>query len=133
MPEAVTMHHKIDQLVLRQWKYFLDKMQSYSTPDGSLLDIGYSMWANHVGTGNHNYHNIPYLVAGKARGFWKTGQYFSTTGTISSGSTGNQTNNKLLNQFINAFGIRKSDGALIDDFGDPSLAKGVLAGVSTAL
>jgi hypothetical protein len=130
MPDAVNQHHQIDRIVMRQWKYFLDKLASVQTPEGSLLDVGYAVWCNHVGTGNHNYHNIPYLIAGKARGYFKTGQYMSASGTVSSSSSGNVTNNKLLNSFINAMGLRKEGGAPIDDFGDPSLPKGLLPGLT---
>jgi hypothetical protein len=132
MPDAVNQHHKIDRVHMRQLKYFLDKLASYQTPEGNLLDVGYVLWANQCGTGNHNFHNIPFIVAGRARGFWKTGQYASARGGTGAGSAGNVTNNKLLNTCINASGVRKPDGALVDDFGDASLAKGVLTALIAA-
>ncbi len=130
MPDAVNQHHQIDRIKMRQFKYFLDKLASYSTPEGSLLDIGYAVWMNQVGTGNHNFHNIPYLIAGKARGFFKTGQYFSASGSLDSSPKNNVNNNKLLNTFINAFGLRKAGGAPVDDFGDVSLETGALSQIS---
>jgi hypothetical protein len=32
----------------------------------------------------------------------------------------------MLNSLINAAGVRKDDTSLVDDFGDPSLSKGVV-------
>jgi hypothetical protein len=57
------------------------------------------------------------LVAGRAGGFLKTGQFFDAPGAI---------NNKLLNVLLSAMGLRKPNGDPIDDFGDPGLAKGLL-------
>ena len=35
-------------------------------------------------------------------------------------------NNKILNTLLNAAGLRKPDGSMIDDFGAPELPKGVI-------
>lgn len=115
---ADLMHHEIDKRRMSQFKYFLDKLGTYSTPDGSLLDVGFAVWTNQLATGAHTYRDVPYLVGGKARGFFKTGQYLALPEV---------TNNKILNTFINAAGVRKADGSLVDDLGDPSLAKGVIS------
>lgn len=132
MPDAVNQHHNIDRINARQFKYLLDRLAATPTPEGSLLDVGFAVWTNQIATGNHNYHNVPYVIAGRARGFFRTGQYVSASGTTSASSSGNQTNNKILNVFINAFGIRKPSGELVDDFGDPGLAKGVLPSIMNA-
>jgi hypothetical protein len=117
MPQATMWHHKIDVLNMKQLAYFLDKLASYQTPTGPLLDNGFVLWTNNMGTGNHVNKNIPTIVAGRAGGFLKTGQFFDAPGAI---------NNKLLNVLLSAMGLRKPNGDPIDDFGDPGLAKGLL-------
>lgn len=113
---AQEMHHEIDKLHGRLFKYLLDKLSSYSTPDGTLLDSGVAAWTNDLGAGvSHTYRNIPWVLAGSAGGYLKQGQYIDA---------GNVAHNKLLNTLLNAVGARKTDGSLIDDFGDPSLPKG---------
>ncbi|HKP56702.1 MAG TPA: DUF1552 domain-containing protein [Polyangiales bacterium] len=115
---AQEMHHQIDKLHARLFKYLLDKLASYSTPEGTLLDSGVAAWTNDLGHGvSHNYQNIPWVLAGSAGGFLKQGQYIDA---------GNVTHNKLFNTLLTAVGVRKADGSPVDDFGDPSLAKGLI-------
>ena len=113
---AQEMHHEIDKLHGRLFKYLLDKLSSYTTADGTLLDSGVAAWTNDLGHGvSHTYKNIPWVLAGSCGGYLKTGQYIDA---------GKVAHNKLFNTLLNAVGARKTDGSLIDDFGDPSLAKG---------
>ena len=115
---AQEMHHEIDKLHARLFKYLLDKLASYSTPEGTLLDSGVAAWTNDLGHGvSHNYQNIPWVLAGSCGGFLKQGQYVDA---------GNVTHNKLFNTLLTAVGVRKADGSPVDDFGDPSLAKGMI-------
>jgi hypothetical protein len=58
-------------------------------------------------------------VAGKAGGFLKTGQYIDA---------GNANNHRLLNTLITANGVRRN-GAPVEDFGDSSLAGGLIDGM----
>jgi hypothetical protein len=50
-------------------------------------------------------------------GFFKPGQHVDV---------GQTNNNKLFNSILTAVGVRKPNGDPIDDFGDPSLPKGML-------
>ena len=116
---AQEMHHEIDKLHARLFKYLLDKLASYSTPDGTLLDSGVAAWTNDLAHGvSHGYNNVPWILAGSAGGYLKQGQYVDG---------GNVTHNRLFNTLLNALGVRKADGSPVDDFGDPSLAKGEIA------
>jgi hypothetical protein len=113
---AQEMHHEIDKLHARLFKYLLDKLAGYSTPEGTLLDAGVAAWTNDLGHGvSHNYQNIPWVLAGSCGGYLKQGQFIDA---------GNVTHNKLFNTLLNAVGVKKADGSPVDDFGDPSLAKG---------
>jgi len=115
---AFEMHHQIDKLHARLFKYLLDKLASYTTPDGTLLDSGVAAWTNDLAHGvSHGYSNIPWVLAGSCGGYLKQGQYVDGGGA---------THNKLFNTLLNAVGVRKADGSAVDDFGDPSLAKGEL-------
>ena len=115
---AQEMHHEIDKLHARLFKYLLDKLASYATPEGTLLDSGVAVWTNDLGHGvSHNYQNIPWVLAGSCGGFLKQGQYVDA---------GNVTHNKLFNTLLTAVGVRKADGSPVDDFGDPGLAKGMI-------
>ena len=116
---AQEMHHEIDKLHARLFKYLLDKLASYSTPEGTLLDSGVAAWTNDLSHGvSHSYNNVPWVLAGSAGGFLKQGQYVDAGGV---------THNKLFNTLLTAVGVRKADGSPVDDFGDPGLAKGLIS------
>ncbi len=118
---AQDMHHQIDKLHARLFKYLVDKLASYSTPEGTLLDAGFAAWTNDLSHGvSHGYTNIPWVIAGSAGGYLKQGQYVDA---------GNVTHNKLFNTLLNAVGVRKDDGSPVDDFGDPGLSKGEIAAI----
>lgn len=114
---AADMHHQIDRLRLRALKKLLDRMAATETPEGRLLDLGMVVWTNQISNGNHGYDNMPYVIAGKARGQLKTGKFVSLPSTP---------NSKILNSLLYAAGVRNADGSRVDDFGDPSLPRGVV-------
>jgi hypothetical protein len=119
IPNADLLHHKIDRLMAQSFKHLLDRLSSYTGPSGErLLDDTMALWTNDLATGGHTRMNIPQVIAGKAGGALKTGQYISAGGV---------THNKLLNTLITAAGVRKDDGSPWDDFGDDSLEKGIIA------
>jgi hypothetical protein len=90
-------------------------------PNGSLLDNSVAAWTNDLGHGvSHTYENVPWVLAGSAGGYLKQGVYIDA---------GRVTHNQLLNTLLNAVGVRKSDGSLVDNFGDPSLKPGQIAGM----
>jgi len=114
------VHHGIDRKVLNYYKYLLDKLTAYRLTDGDLLDRGVAVFVNDVGNKFHDYDNVPYLVAGRAGGLLKTGQYLDLAGT---------TNNKVLNTIGAAVGCTNAAGEPLDDFGDETLEKGFVAGI----
>src|SRR3569832_2325078 len=72
---AINFHNYIDRMMLNYYKYLLDTVSQYTTPTGSLLDQGVSIYCNQVATGAHSFSNIPWIQAGTANGFYKQGQY----------------------------------------------------------
>jgi hypothetical protein len=116
---AYLLHHEIDKIHGNLFKYLLDKLSSYSLGTGTLLDSGVAVWTNDLADKYHSYKNIPYVLAGGCNGFLKTGQYIDA---------GKVNNNKMWNTVGSAVGCRKNgpDSAYMDDFGDPSLAPGLI-------
>ncbi|MBA3503160.1 MAG: DUF1552 domain-containing protein [Myxococcota bacterium] len=119
IPNADVLHHGIDKIFAGIFKRFLDRLAAYPGPSGgTLLDDSIVGWTNDLANGPpHSYANVPWVLAGGAGGFLKTGQYIDA---------GNITHNRLLNTIINAVGIRNGDGSFYDSFGDPSLTRGVI-------
>jgi hypothetical protein len=114
---AVELHHQIDRIHARYFKHLLDKMSAYTLPGGgTLLDSSVNLWVNSVSDGPpHSGNNVPHVLAGNAGGFLKTGIHLKTTGYTS----------KVLSTLASATGVRKADGTLIDNFGDP-MSTGVI-------
>ena len=110
------LHHEIDKIHGRMFKYLLDRLSSYSLGSGTLLDSGVAVWTNDLADKYHSYTNVPYVLAGGANGFLKTGQFIDA---------GDVTNNKMWNVVGSAVGCR-NNGKYMDDFGDPSLKPGFI-------
>lgn len=113
---AVQLHHEIDKIHGNLMKYLLDKLSSYSLGSGTLLDSGIVVWTNDLADKYHSYSNVPYVLAGSANGFLKTGQFIDG---------GDVSNNKMWNVVGSAVGCR-NNGKYMDDFGDPSLEPGFI-------
>jgi hypothetical protein len=76
------------------------------------------VWTNQIATGSHDYRRLPHITAGRARGALRTGLFVDV---------GEVTNNRMLNTWLTAAGVRKAGGAPVDDFGDGSLSKGLVS------
>jgi len=112
---AVTMHNQIDRLHLQIFAHLLEKLDSYG-----ILDTSIAVMTNDLAAGvSHSYTNVPWVIAGAGDGTLKLGKFVDVGGSVA--------HNQLLNAIISATGLRKDDGSLVDDFGDPSLPKGVLS------
>jgi hypothetical protein len=115
IPDAEELHHKIDKKFATYFKYLLDKLSSFSTPTGTLLDDGATVWFNDLADGPpHGSTNLPWVVAGGAGGKLKCGQYIR----------GNFTVNKIHNSIGAALGLTNAAGQPLDDFGAEDYEKG---------
>jgi hypothetical protein len=114
---AMELHHQIDRIHARFFKHLLDRLAAYTLPEGgTLLDASVNMWINSISDGPpHSGDDIPIVLAGGAGGFLKTGVHLRTEGYTS----------RVLNTLVTAAGVRKDDGAHVDDFGDPE-GKGLI-------
>lgn len=122
IPNAIELHHQIDRIHARYFKHLLDRLSAYTLPDGrTLLDASVNLWCNSVSDGPpHSGKDVPHVLAGNAGGFLKTGQHIEAKGY----------NSSLLSTIISASGVRKANGDLVDDFGDPD-SKGLVDAIIT--
>src|SRR5882724_2815979 len=112
IPNAIDLHHEIDKIHARMFKYLLDRLSAYTLPGGgTLLDSSVNLWVNSVSDGPpHSGNNVPHVLAGSANGFLKMGQHFKVPSKSYT--------NLALNTLASACGVRKADGSNVDNFGD---------------
>jgi hypothetical protein len=123
IPNAVDKHHRIDLKFAGLFKYLLDRLSSYTTAEGNLIDQGVTIWTNDLANGPpHGNRNLPYVCAGSAGGYLRTGQYIDAR--TGSGYNDFTTHNKFLNTIGAAVGVTNANGDPLDDFGDPELERG---------
>jgi hypothetical protein len=71
----------IDQWLMQRFSELLDRMKAVTTPDGTLLDGGVVLWANTMQDGaNRDAQHIPWVLAGRCGGYFKTGQVAASAG-----------------------------------------------------
>ena len=99
-----------------QLAYFLGRLASIPEAGGSMLDNTIVVWINELGSGSTHSHELtPWVIAGNAGGFFKTGQLVSFP---------REPHNRLLLTLCHAMGVED------EAFGDPDYCKaGPLTGV----
>lgn len=115
IPNADVLHHLIDRKLLGLFGYLIAKLSEYELPNSRLIDCGVAVYTSDLSNKYHGYDNVPYILAGSAGGFLKTGVYVDA---------GDVAHNKLLNTVGAAVGCTNAAGDPLDDFGDSSLPKG---------
>lgn len=108
---------KINTWYAQRFAYLVEKLASIPEAGGSVLDHTAVVWLNELGAGgNHSHERTPWVIAGNASGFFKTGQVVSFPG---------EPHNRLLLTLCHAMGVAT------DVFGDPDYCKaGPLTGVT---
>lgn len=95
----------IDRWHQRKYARLLERLDGYVEEDGStVLDNSAILYTNELSDGRtHNYQDLPYVLAGSAGGYFRTGRYLS----MPRGLRGSETapHNKLLNTLVNAMGV----------------------------
>lgn len=118
IPDAQAKHNAVDRIHARLFSRLIDRLSAYTTQTGTLLDEGVVAWINDLSNGPpHSITNLPYVLAGGADGYLRTGAYVDAGGV---------THNKLLNTLATAVGLRKPSGDPVDDFGHESLEPGLV-------
>jgi hypothetical protein len=76
-PDPETKLTQIDNWHAKHLRFFLDKLNAYKEPGGSVLDNSAVVWTNEIDHGvGHNIDNMPYVIVGGLGGYLKTGQHF---------------------------------------------------------
>jgi hypothetical protein len=120
IPDAEELHHQIDKKFAGYYKYLLDRLSSFTTPTGTLLDDGATVWLNDLSDGPpHGSNDVPWVVAGSCGGKLQTGQFRDGDWTI----------NKIHNTIGAALGLTNGSGGPLDDFGDAGYQKGHIDGM----
>jgi hypothetical protein len=122
IPGSDVLHHQVDRHFAGMFRHLLDRLAAYDTGTGqSLLDAGLAVWYNDNSNGPpHGVTNVPWILAGSAGGYFRQGQYVRIPG----GGSANHA--RLLNTIGTAVGVRNASGGPMDDFGEPSLPKGIV-------
>lgn len=109
---------KINVWHSEQFKYMLDALSAVQEADGSsMLDSSLVLWGNELGAGNnHTYKNIPWVLAGGAGGYLRTGRQLNYK---------DQPHNNLLVSVCNAMGFDD-----VKTFGIPGVCTGPLQGLT---
>ena len=90
---------KVDVWCMEMFAKLLDELKA--VPEGTgqtMLDHMTVLWANHMEAGNtHGSFKLPWIVAGKANGFWRTGH--------SHQNEKNLNNTHVMTEILNSLGI----------------------------
>ncbi|MCB9641235.1 MAG: DUF1552 domain-containing protein [Myxococcales bacterium] len=93
---AVESLIKINEWYAKQYAYLIDKLEKCQEGTGTVLDNSFVLWGNELGKGNsHTRNNIPFVGAGSAGGYFKTGRYLNF---------GDKAHNYLLTSICHAMG-----------------------------
>lgn len=113
---------KINVFHAAQFMYLLEQLNAVPDSDGrTLLDNSAVLWGSEIGDGGHTYKNIPFILAGSAGGYFKTGRYLDYTLNKSPGLP----HNNLLLSIAHAMGM--SD---LKSIGVPGVCTGPLRGLA---
>lgn len=103
-PAARAKLVRIHTWYAQQFAYLLDRLAAIPEGAGTMLDNTVVAWVNELGDGGaHTHEQIPFVLAGNARGYFKTGQLASFP---------NEPHNRLLLSLAHAMGVKD------DVFGD---------------
>lgn len=109
---------KINEWYGQQFAHLVTALDSYPEGDGTLLDNTVVVWGIEVAKGNnHSHKDIPFVMAGRAGGVFRTGRF------VDYGGAGRQ-HNDLLVTLANAMDHN------IQTFGDPTRVSGPLPGLT---
>lgn len=111
------MIHEIDVWHAQEMAYLLDRMELYTEGSGTMLDNSAVVWMNELSSGkDHDFRDMPYVIAGGLGGYLKQGQYIRVSGPETRGDQ-DAPHNKLLTTLLNGVGVPATR------FGDPLYAQ----------
>jgi hypothetical protein len=102
---------KVDKWTMGKFAELLTMLKNQQEGTGTMLDNTIVLWGNHMEDGsNHGAQKLPWIIAGKGKGYFKTGQCLPTSGRAINGP---------LHEIARAMGV-KLEG---DFYGDAALGK----------
>lgn len=127
---------EIDQWLMSNYKLLLDRLAAYKEPGGSVLDNSAIMYVNDLGNGlQHNWMDLPTIIAGSAGGYLKQGQYTKLTAGTGTANDKDAPFNQFLTTLANAVGAKNKDGTPILNFGNagPAGKPGEMSALKTGV
>ncbi len=110
---------EIDRWYATELAYLLGKLDSYQEADGStVLDNCGVVMMNELSHGkDHDFRDLPIVIAGGLGGYLKTGEYIKVTAQADTKNDADAPHNKLLTTLCNGMGVAETH------FGDPGLGE----------
>jgi len=104
----------MNRYIATRFALLLDEMKAVPEGDGTMLDNSVVLWVNELGKGNnHDFHDIPVVIAGNLQGFFNTGGRHVSVGL--------RAHNDLLMTIAHGFGHTE-----MTQFGVPELCSGIV-------
>lgn len=102
---------EIDRWYAGELAYLLDRLSDYEESDGeSVLHHSLVLWANELSHGkDHDFRDLPFLIAGSAGGYLKSGEYIKVTAQSDTKNDADAPHNQLLTTCMNAVGVPASN------------------------
>ena len=119
--DAVAPVKRYHQKHAQQFARLLQLLKGIPESDGqTLLDHTAILWCGQLGSGSHDLHHLPWLIAGKGGGYFRTGRFVQFPRPGDKGPA----HNDLFVTMANYMGVP------ITSFGNPKVCKGALAGLT---
>jgi hypothetical protein len=100
---------KVDKWTMTKFAELLKMLKGAPEGAGTMLDNTLVLWGNHMEDGsNHGAQKVPWVLAGRAQGYFKGGQCLPNTGRAING---------VLTEVCNAMDVK------VEAFNDPMLGK----------
>ncbi|MCH9684509.1 MAG: DUF1552 domain-containing protein [Deltaproteobacteria bacterium] len=113
--------HEVDLWHAAQFAMLLERLDSYTEGDGTVLDNSLVLWTNDLSSGlYHSDTDMPNVMAGSCGGYFQTGQHIQVSAGESVYDYSDMPHNRLLTTIANAVGCTAEDGGPITHFGDPN-------------
>lgn len=106
---------RIDRFYAEQFAYLLTRMKSIPEGTGTMLDNTAILWVSEGSEAGHGRRDVDYVVAGRAGGYLRTGQYLTFSG---------ESHQNLMVELVNA--VLPATEAPITTFGNPATCTGGL-------
>ena len=115
----------IDRWFCAEYAYLIERLSAYQEGSGTLLDNSVVMWINELSDGkNHDFRDIPCVLAGSAGGALKQGRYVNVSKNQDALETSfeklDAPHNKLLTTLANVLGAKDAGGGRVKHFGHPA-------------